>query len=62
MEGLGYDPASVKKRVRLLLLVDLSWLLKFPWIGFIAQHSKLIFDTRNATKGIRDKHANIQLL
>jgi len=29
---------------------------------FIARHARLIFDTRNATKGVRDKHANIHLL
>jgi len=33
----------------------------YDW-EFIAQHAKLIFDTRNATKGTRDKQANIQLL
>ena len=33
----------------------------YDW-KFIAQHAQLIFDTRNATKGRRDKHANIHLL
>ena len=33
----------------------------YDW-EFIAQHARLIFDTRNATKGTRDKQANIQLL
>jgi UDP-N-acetyl-D-glucosamine dehydrogenase len=33
----------------------------YDW-EFIAQHARLIFDTRNATRGIRDKHASIHLL
>ena len=34
---------------------------KYNW-EFVVKHSKLIFDTRNATKGIRDKYRNIGLL
>lgn len=33
----------------------------YDW-EFIAQHAKLIFDTRNATAGIRDRFNNIHLL
>ena len=33
----------------------------YDW-EFIAKNAKLIFDTRNATKGIRDKYRNIDLL
>lgn len=33
----------------------------YDW-EFIARHAKLIFDTCNATRGVRDQHANIQLL
>ncbi len=33
----------------------------YDW-KFIARHARLIFDTRNATKGVRDRHANIHLL
>ncbi len=33
----------------------------YDW-DFIAKNAKLIFDTRNATKEVRDKHANIHLL
>ena len=41
-----------------LILTDHS---DYDW-EFIAQHAQLIFDARNATKGIRDKHTNIHLL
>jgi len=33
----------------------------YDW-EFISQQAKLIFDTRNATRGVRDRHSNIHLL
>jgi len=33
----------------------------YDW-EFIARHAKLIFDTRNATKGVRNKYNHIHLL
>jgi UDP-N-acetyl-D-glucosamine dehydrogenase len=42
----------------ILILTDHS---SYDW-GFIAQHSKLIFDTRNATKEIKKRFGNIHLL
>jgi UDP-N-acetyl-D-glucosamine dehydrogenase len=42
----------------ILILTDHS---SYDW-EFIAQHAKLIFDTRNATKAIRSKRTNIHLL
>ena len=33
----------------------------YDW-EFISQQAELIFDTRNATRGVRDRHSNIHLL
>ncbi|MCK5245636.1 nucleotide sugar dehydrogenase [Candidatus Bipolaricaulota bacterium] len=41
-----------------LILTDHS---HYDW-EFIARHARLIFDTRNATKGVRDRTENIHLL
>ena len=34
---------------------------QFDW-EYIAKHSRLVFDTRNATVGIRNRHSNIAVL
>jgi len=48
----------LKEQDCVIVITDHS---NYDW-EFIARHAKLIFDTRNATKGVRDKHASIHLL
>ena len=65
LEYLGKEWQSQELSERLLAAQDCVLIVTdhsdYDW-DFIAQHAQLIFDTRNATKGRRDKHANIHLL
>ncbi len=65
LEYLGKTHRSLPLNTNLLGTQDCVLIVTdhsdYDW-EFIAQHAKLIFDTRNATKGIRDQYENIELL
>jgi len=65
LEYLNREWRSQEIKERLLAAQDCVVIVTdhsdYDW-EFIAQHAKLIFDTRNASKGIRDHYENIELL